>query len=84
MVIRDDRSALGQFVYPPVDNTLTFNYRDTINVSWITTFDAHSLCFLTLWYWPEAEPWTLSMYSVQTTCIKSTQALKVWCLDTEQ
>lgn len=70
MGFRDDNSSLGHFLYPPNDNSLYFNYRDTVNVSW-TTFDASPLGFLSLWYWTGSGAWQLSMYSVQITCRKS-------------
>ncbi|MCJ1469226.1 hypothetical protein MMC07_007859 [Pseudocyphellaria aurata] len=50
--MRDDHSALGSFLYPPKDNELTFNYRDTVNVSWTTSYHAHSSGYLSLWNWP--------------------------------
>ncbi|MCJ1468734.1 hypothetical protein MMC07_007364 [Pseudocyphellaria aurata] len=59
--MRDDHSALGNFSYPPNDNQLTFNYRDSVNVSWTTSYDAHSPGLLSLWYWPNKDPWTLSL-----------------------
>lgn len=61
-----DIRPLGHFLYPPSDNSLVFNYRDTVNVSW-TTFDPHLAGLLTLWYWPgppASDPWLLSMYTV--------------------
>lgn len=65
---RDDHSSLGEFLYPPIDNKLNFNYRDTVNVSW-TTFNANaSTGFLSLWYWPEVDPWLMSTSSSQITC----------------
>lgn len=78
MSVRDDNSSLGHFLYPPSDNTLTFNYRDTVNVSW-TTSDATLLGFLSLWYWPGDGKWLLSM------CSKSiTHSLKDCSPDTER
>lgn len=75
MGMRDDNSSLGHFLYPPNDNSLNFNYRDTVNVSW-TTFDATILGFLSLWYWPGDGPWLLSMHFLQ---LNPTLALKNWC-----
>ena len=60
VMFRDDHSSVGHFLYPPNDNSLTFNYRDTVNVSWVT-FDARSSGFLSLWYWPGKGPWLLSI-----------------------
>ncbi|MCJ1423432.1 hypothetical protein MMC29_001315 [Sticta canariensis] len=59
-MVRDDNSSLGHFSYPPNDNTLSFNYRDTVNVSWVT-FDAQALGLLSLWYWPGKDAWLLSL-----------------------
>ena len=64
VMVRDDNSSVGHFLYPPNDNTLSFNYRDTVNVSWIT-FDEQTLGFLLLWYWPGKDPWILSIAKVQ-------------------
>ena len=51
----------GTFQYPPNGNRLVFNFLDTVNATWEAGQENSTACYLSLWYWPNSDPWRISM-----------------------
>jgi len=50
----------GTFQYPPNGNKLVFNFLDTVNVNWEVGQENSTACYLSLYYWPNSNPWEIS------------------------
>lgn len=54
-------SSPGNFSYPPPGTQLHFNYVDSLMTSWLTFDQNPTDCRLSIWYWPNADPWKVGM-----------------------
>lgn len=52
-------SSPGNFSYPPPGSTLQFNYIDSVVTSWLSFDSDATESYLSVWYWPNADPWTI-------------------------
>ena len=54
-------SPPGNFSYPPPGSSLLFNYIDSLVTSWLTFDPSATHCRLSIWYWPNINPWVIGM-----------------------
>ena len=51
----------AKFSYPPLGSNLQFNYIDSVVTSWLVFDPNPTECFLSVWYWPNTDPWRVGM-----------------------
>ena len=54
-------SPPGNFSYPPPGSSLHFDYVDSLITSWLTFDPNVTDCLLSIWYWPQVDPWKIGM-----------------------
>lgn len=52
-------SPPGNFSYPPQGSSLHFNYIDSMITSWLVFDSDVTDCLLSIWYWPNTNPWLM-------------------------